>query len=290
MDKKLEELKKEYHHIPVPDELDFVVRQALKKGRSRSVAKRSAIGAAAAVLLFVGGVNASPALARAMEQIPVLGQVVNVVTFTSYKLEDGGYSANIEVPSLENMNNKELQASLNGKYIEESKALYEQFVAETRLQDVEGGHFSLESGYEIKTNNEQILSLARYVVETAGSAAESYQFDTIDKQNEWLITLPSLFKNDDYIAIISDNIKQQMISQMEQDDSLVYWVEQKGETAMSDAFQQIAADQSFYINDQQQLVIVFNEYEVAPGYMGIVEFTIPSQVLADVLVSDVYIK
>lgn len=290
MDKKLEELKKEYHHIPVPDELDFVVRQALKQNKGRSVVRRSAIGAAAAVLLFVGSVNASPALARAMEQIPVLGQVVNVVTFTSYKLEEGGYSANIEVPSLENMNNKELQASLNSKYIEESKALYEQFVAETRLQDVEGGHFSLESGYEIKTNNEQILSLARYVVETAGSAAESYRFDTIDKQNEWLITLPSLFKNDDYIAIISDNIKQQMISQMEQDDSLVYWVEQKGEEAMSDAFQQIAADQSFYINDQQQLVIVFNEYEVAPGYMGIVEFTIPSQVLADVLVSDVYIK
>ncbi|GIP18515.1 anti-sigma-V factor RsiV [Paenibacillus montaniterrae] len=290
MDKKLEELKKEYHHIPVPDELDFVVRQALKQNKGRSVVRRSAIGAAAAVLLFVGSVNASPALARAMEQIPVLGQVVNVVTFTSYKLEEGGYSANIEVPSLENMNNKELQASLNSKYIEESKALYEQFVAETRLQDVEGGHFSLESGYEIKTNNEQILSLARYVVETAGSAAESYQFDTIDKQNEWLITLPSLFKNDDYIAIISDNIKQQMISQMEQDDSLVYWVEQKGEEVMSDAFQQIAADQSFYINVQQQLVIVFNEYEVAPGYMGIVEFTIPSQVLADVLVSDVYIK
>lgn len=290
MDKKLEELKKEYHHIPVPDELDFVVRQALKQNKGRSVVRRSAIGAAAAVLLFVGSVNASPALARAMEQIPVLSQVVNVVTFTSYKLEEGGYSANIEVPSLENMNNKELQASLNSKYIEESKALYEQFVAETRLQDVEGGHFSLKSGYEIKTNNEQILSLARYVVETAGSAAESYQFDTIDKQNEWLITLPSLFKNDDYIAIISDNIKQQMISQMEQDDSLVYWVEQKGEEAMSDAFQQIAADQSFYINDQQQLVIVFNEYEVAPGYMGIVEFTIPTQVLADVLVSDVYIK
>lgn len=290
MDKKLEELKKEYHHIPVPDELDFVVRQALKQNKGRSVVRRSAIGAAAAVLLFVGSVNASPALARAMEQIPVLGQVVNVVTFTSYKLEEGGYSANIEIPSLENMNNKELQASLNSKYIEESKALYEQFVAETRLQDGEGGHFSLESGYEIKTNNEQILSLARYVVETAGSAAESYQFDTIDKQNEWLITLPSLFKNDDYIAIISDNIKQQMISQMEQDDSLVYWVEQRGEEAMSDAFRQIAADQSFYINDQQQLVIVFNEYEVAPGYMGIVEFTIPSQVLADVLVSDVYIK
>lgn len=290
MDKKLDELKKEYNQIPVPAELDFVVRQALKKNRGISVMKKTAIGAAAAALLFVGCVNASPALARSMEQLPVLGQVVKVVSFTSYKVEDGGNSAHIEVPSLEDMNNTELQASLNEKYAAESKALYEQFLTETKLQDVKGGHFSIDSGYEIKTNNEQILSLARYVVETAGSSAESYHIDTIDKQNEWLITLPSLFKHDDYIAVISDNIKQQMISRMEQDESLIYWIEQADDEAMTDAFQHISADQTFYINDQQQLVIVFNEYEVAPGYMGIVEFTIPSEVLADVLVSDAYIK
>jgi len=206
------------------------------------------------------------------------------------QVEDGGNSAHIEVPSLEDMNNTELQASLNEKYAAESKALYEQFLTETKLQDVKGGHFSIDSGYEIKTNNEQILSLARYVVETAGSSAESYHIDTIDKQNEWLITLPSLFKHDDYIAVISDNIKQRMISRMEQDESLIYWIEQADDEAMTDAFQHISADQTFYINDQQQLVIVFNEYEVAPGYMGIVEFTIPSEVLADVLVSDAYIK
>ena len=47
-----------------------------------------------------------------------------------------------------------------------------------------------------------------------------------------------------------------------------------------DDFQQIAADQSFYVNQQGQLVIAFNEYEVAPGYMGCPQFVIEDSVVA----------
>ena len=36
-------------------------------------------------------------------------------------------------------------------------------------------------------------------------------------------------------------------------------------------------------------VPVFDEYEVAPGSMGVVEFEIPTEVLADILVSNEYI-
>ncbi len=49
------------------------------------------------------------------------------------------------------------------------------------------------------------------------------------------------------------------------------------------------ADQNFYITQQGKLVIVFDEYEVAPGFMGIVEFEILTALLADVLVSNEYI-
>ncbi|MFB8736384.1 hypothetical protein ACEQPO_30285 [Bacillus sp. SL00103] len=34
-------------------------------------------------------------------------------------------------------------------------------------------------------------------------------YDTIDKKNHVLITLPSLFKDDRYIDVISENIKEQ---------------------------------------------------------------------------------
>lgn len=45
-----------------------------------------------------------------------------------------------------------------------------------------------------------------------------------------------------------------------------------------DEFNLITGDESFYFNENGEIVIVFDEYEVAPGYMGAVEFTIPKDV------------
>ena len=41
----------------------------------------------------------------------------------------------------------------------------------------------------------------------------------------------------------------------------------------------IDKNQNFYINNNGEIVISFDEYEVAPGYMGVVEFTIPNSVI-----------
>lgn len=150
----------------------------------------------------------------------------------------------------------------------------------------EDGHLKIESGYEIKTETNQILSIGRYVEETMASSATTIHYDTIDKQNQLLITLPSLFKDNSYIEVISENIKQQMRQQMEEDESKVYWIEPSD----PDAFTTIKENQNFYINADNQLVISFNEYEVAPGYMGAVEFIIPTEELQGVLVSNEYLK
>ena len=34
-------------------------------------------------------------------------------------------------------------------------------------------------------------------------------------------------------------------------------------------------DQSFYINERGNPVVVFAKYQIAPGYMGIQEFEVP---------------
>ena len=51
-----------------------------------------------------------------------------------------------------------------------------------------------------------------------------------------------------------------------------------------EGFDQITSEQTFYISADSKLVIVFNEYEVAPGSMGIVEFTIPTEIIKEILV------
>ena len=55
-------------------------------------------------------------------------------------------------------------------------------------------------------------------------------------------------------------------------------------------FVKIDPEQTFYINADSQLVIVFDEYAVAPGCMGIVEFAIPTDIIRDMLVGNTYIR
>lgn len=293
-DKKLKDLQKKYENTPIPKELDFIVENALKQGKKKK--RRSPhwlLGTAAAAMLFTASLNISPAMARTLSDIPVVGSVVKVLTWTEYEVAEETYDADIKVPSIENLENKELANTLNEQYRAEGKALYEEFIAEVGdLEANGGGHLGVDSGYEIKTDNDQILSIGRYVVNTVGSSSTVMQYDTIDKKNEILLSLPLLFKDDSYISVISENIKEQMRAEMiASNQEKTYWVKGAGiaDEDLFDDFTAIDAEQEFYITNSGKLVISFDKYEVAPGYMGIVEFEIPTDVLQDVLVSNEYI-
>ena len=41
------------------------------------------------------------------------------------------------------------------------------------------------------------------------------------------------------------------------------------------AFTSISEDQLFYLNENGEPVVVFEKYAIAPGYMGMPEFTVP---------------
>lgn len=283
--------------IEIPKELDEIVNTAIEKGKKaermiimKKWFRNSAATAAALMVGFVGAANLSPTFAQSLSDIPVLNTLAKVVSFRQFDYHEDTYEATIDTPVLEGLTNKDLEATLNQKYLEENKKLYEQFEKEVANMKTfeEGGHLGVDSGFEIKTNNDQILSIARYVVNTVGSSSTTMTYDTIDKQNELLITLPSLFKDDSYIKIISDNIKEQMKTKRAIDPNLVYWID--GEDGAIDGFDLILADQSFYITDQGKLVISFDKYAVGPGSMGIQEFEIPTEVIQAILVSNTYIK
>lgn len=298
-DKNLQELKKEYNEIPIPDELDFIVKKALKdsgvyKSRIKTIYKRLGVTAASLAIsigILTVGLNSSQAFADKLSKIPVVDSIVKVLTFKRYNIDEDKYKANIKVPSIEGLENKALEDSLNEKYISKNKELYEEFITDMEeLKKIDDGHLGIESGYVIKTDNDNILSIGRYVVNSVGSSSTTFEYDTIDKKNEILITLPSLFKDNKYIEIISENIKEQMREQMKSDSKKIYWIADESGNNNMNIFKEISENQNFYINDQSQLVISFNKYEVAPGYMGIVEFIIPTDILSDALVSNEYIK
>lgn len=283
--------------IEIPDELDLVVQRAIKKGtapkeRLINMNKWTKSVAAAAVIVtgFVGATNLSPTFAKSLSDIPILKDIVKVVSFRQFDFQEETYNATLETPVLEGLENTALQDALNNKYIEENKKLFEEFeaeVADMKTFDTPG-HLGLDSGFEIKTNNDQILSIAHYVVNTVGSSSTTMTYDTLDKENEILITLPSLFKDDSYIEVISENIITQMREKMATDENQVYWI--SGDPEAIDGFETIDANQNFYISDSGKLIISFDKYTVGPGSMGIQEFEIPTETIQDILVSNTYIK
>jgi hypothetical protein len=288
---KLKELEEKYRNIPIPENLDAVVEASLKKGRKKR-APKWVLGAAAAAALFTASLNISPAMAKALEEVPVLGSVVEVLTFVQYETEKDTYSADIDVPQISG-DSDEIRA-LNEKYAAEGKALYEQFQQDMQgMEQAEGGHLGVDSGYIVATDTEQLLSIGRYVVNTVGSSSTVMQYDTIDKQKEIIVTLPSLFKDDQYIPVISEYLIGKMQEEMlATNREKVYWVKGGGnpDEELFDAFTSIRPDQNFYITEQNKLVIVFDKYEVAPGYMGVVEFEIPTEIIKDQLMSNEYVK
>lgn len=290
MDNRLKELEKQYKDVPIPKELDAIVEARLKNKpkKQKKHLPKWVFSSVAAAAILTAGLNVSPTMARNLADVPVLGSIVEVLTVVNYELEEESHSANIEVPKISGESTD--IATLNEKYATEGKALYEKFLAE--MEQAEGGYLGVDSGYIVQTDTEKLLSVGRYVAETAGSSSMVMQYDTIDKQKEIVITLPSLFKDDRYISVISDYITEQMRQEMNAtNQEKTYWVSGAGlpDEELVDLFTTIKADQNFYITEEGKLVVVFDEYEVAPGYMGVVEFEIPTKILNDILVSDEYI-
>ncbi|MFF2753833.1 DUF3298 domain-containing protein [Psychrobacillus sp. NPDC058041] len=289
---KLNESKKQYDEIEIPEELSQIVqdsiRAAKRKHQKNKPFKQWGIGVAAAATLFITSVNISPALAQSLATVPVLGSIVQVVTLQEIQVAKDTYNAELKTPGVTGFKNKELEKTLNEKYIAENEALYESFQKDMKELEAEGGgHLGVASTYEVVTDTDDILSISRYNVNTVGSSSTTMRTDTIDKKNEILITLPSLFKDDQYIEAISTYIKGEMIKQMKADENIIYWV---GSEAEFESFEAIRPDQTFSITADHKLTISFDKYEVAPGYMGVLTFEIPTKVIQDLLVSNAYIK
>lgn len=281
---KLQKLKENYINIEIPDKLDDIVNQAInnkKSGNKRNIIKNLGI-VAASLVVFISSVNISPVFANTLEDIPVIGNIVKVVNFSNYKFNKNGFDVSIKVPKVEGLKNKKLENELNEELQKEGKSLYSDYVNEVKeLKEgnIQGRKIG-ESWYEVKTDNDDILSLVIFNYQAQGSTNTTRKFYNIDKKNETAMTLKSMYKDKDYISIISENIKSQMKEQMEKDPDKYYWVD--SDMPEMD-FKAINEDQGFYINQNNELVICFDKYEVAPGYMGLVEFVIPQEILKPII-------
>lgn len=235
----------------------------------------------------------SPGIAHAMEKIPVLGSIIRVVTFERYEFEDDRHYAHVEIPKVESesepadegmsqMNDKQQDMDpaisdstnkINREITDYTASILNDFKSSLDEDTVK----SLNIDYEVVTDTDTWFTLRLNILEIQGSGYQQSKYYHIDKITGRQVTLADLFEEDtEYITIISENIKGQMRKQMEADEGKVYFLE--GNDMSGGYFDTIEADQDFYFNENGEIVIEFDEYEVAPGYMGIVSFTIPKSV------------
>ena len=127
---------------------------------------------------------------------------------------------------------------------------------------------------EVLTDDEKWFSLDLVLYQGAGSGYEQHRHYTIDKKTGKRAELSEFF-GEDYVNKISEQIKTQMRQRMAEDENLTYWIDNEDIPEWN--FEAIAENQDFYVNKDGKVVICFNEYEVAPGYMGCVEFIVENE-------------
>lgn len=254
-----------------------------KRNRAGRIIAWAAAAAVAAVIIIP---NVSPQAAYAMSQIPILGNVIKVVTIREYDYESERFEAKIDEVQLEQESSGdavedktgESIATINESIEEMTERLIAQFEEQVEMGESYGGVYV---DHQVMTDTDQWFTLRIDVAEVAGSGTQYQYYYHIDKTTGEIAGLKDLFKEGaDYITPVSENIIKQMREQMAEDDTLIYWVEAD---EIGWKFEKIKEDQNFYLNDQGQIVICFDEYEVAPGYMGLVEFTIEDEAVADIL-------
>lgn len=242
--------------------------------RRRSIPWYAVAGRAAAVLLalFLILPNVSRQAAYAMQEIPVLGDLVRVITLRQYDYQEGNNSWSIAVPQVQSDEEglQEAAGAINASVEELTQTILDEL--ETQK---DGGYSDYEITYDVVTDSDRWFTLKLTLLQIMGSGSEEYRFYHIDKQTGQVVTLGDLLDQAQLDAV-SQEIKDQMRSRMEEDDSQIYWLDDEEIPEWN--FTGIDGEQNFYFDEAGRLVIAFNEYEVAPGCMGCPEFTIPSEI------------
>lgn len=225
---------------------------------------------AAALALFIAVPNVSPTAAAAMANVPGLGAIVEIITFRQYTYDDGHRSADITVPELAGGDGAQAVSDQVQAYTDR---LIAQFEAVCEAEMGQEGYRGLDVTSDVVTDTDRWFTLRIDATETQASGYQFSRFYHIDKTTDRVVTLGDLFRKDaDYVTVLSGEVRRQMEAQTEAE--VPYFPEE---------FAAIDPEQNFCWNTDGDLVLVFDEYTVAPGSMGMPEFVIPAEVYRPML-------
>lgn len=267
--------------------------------------------AAAAVLVCMTiGLNTSEAFAEEMGQMPVFGKLARVLTVRSFHGVDerNGMEIDVDVPQValdtqtdeaavpetaslkaetEIEEPSSLVSDVNAQieeivqsHMEKSKkdfAEYKEAFFATGGTEEEWADRTMDVNihYDVKYQDEDILSLVLYVSEAWVASYEEQHYYNLNLKENRALTLKDLL-GEDYVAIANQSILSQMKERMEEDENYVYWgISEEDKELGIEGFTTVDDNTTFYINENGNPVVTFEKYSIAPGFMGVQEFEIP---------------
>lgn len=115
-------------------------------------------------------------------------------------------------------------------------------------------------------SDDKIISFSINATQIMADSYLQKKFYTVDLKTGEVYNIEH-FLGSDYQNIVKKSVQQQIAENKEKYPNLMYFDE-----AVNNL--KITNEQPFYINKDNQVVVVFNQFETAPGYMSLPEFII----------------
>ena len=252
--------------------------------------------------------NVSEKSAYALQSIPGLGRYFQLITIRKYSFHDGSHSAEVQAPYLaveeekvagapydSALKDNTEAASLKGEELKESAKksaksgsaekinadiakITDELIQEFKEDLTKSEHKNLDVQSEVILNSDEYYVLSLSVLQEEGDSYTLNHYYTVDKHSGELLTLSELFPyTANYKEILTEEVKKQ-IKEHNRISEDKYFV-QDGED--EEGFREVTDEQSFYINADKHLVLVFPEGEIAPMSMGEIQFIMPESIWQD---------
>ena len=230
--------------------------------------------------------NVSEKSAYALQSIPGLGRYFQLITLRKYSFHDGSHSAEVQTPYLavgaEEAKSdsawKEAKSDSAEKINADIAKITDELIQEFKEELTKSEYKNLDVHSEVILNSEEYYVLSLSVLQEEGDSHTLNHYYTVDKHSGELLTLSELFPyTANYKEILTEEVKKQIKAHNRISEDK-YFV-QDGED--EEGFREVTDEQSFYINADKHLVLVFPEGEIAPMSMGEIQFIMPESIWQD---------
>lgn len=256
----------------------------------RRMAAKFTAAAAGAAVVFTIGLNTNQAFAETMKQIPGIGFLAEVLTVRSYHQADQDYNIDAEIPAIvetetadESGNQSDTVKNVNEQiekivdsYLAEGKkefAAYKEafFATGGTKEEWADRQMDLSVDYQVKYQSETVLSLELITSKGWVNASEERYYYNLDLKKDRLLSLKDVL-GEGYVERCNKEVKRQIEERMESDENQMFFGFGPNDDGIAEGFTTVDQTTQFYINENREVILVFPEYSIAPGYMGIVEF------------------